>query len=99
MPRRGARTCDNKHRADRVGIDLSVGFLAPIRVDTGPVLRTGTVRHLGSRVALAEAAITGRAGKLLATATSSCLLFAVPGTASGPCTAGRCERIAALDSR
>ncbi|WP_199742989.1 PaaI family thioesterase [Nocardia stercoris] len=60
-------------------IDLSVRFLAPIRVDTGPVQCTGTVRHLGSRVALAEAALTSRSGKLLATATSSCLLFAVPG--------------------
>lgn len=59
-------------------IDLSVRFLAPIRVDTGPVVCTGTVRHKGSRVALAEAAIIDESGRLLATATSSCLLFPVP---------------------
>jgi uncharacterized protein (TIGR00369 family) len=55
--------------------DLSVRFLGGIRVGTGPVRCTGTVRHLGRRTALAEAALTTAAGKLLATATSSCLIL------------------------
>jgi uncharacterized protein (TIGR00369 family) len=56
--------------------DLSVRFLAAIRVDTGPVRCTGTVRHLGRRTALAEATLETTAGKLLATATSNCLILA-----------------------
>jgi uncharacterized protein (TIGR00369 family) len=55
--------------------DLSVRFLAAIRVDTGPVRCTGTVRHLGRRTALAEATLETTAGKLLATATSNCLIM------------------------
>lgn len=55
--------------------DLSVRFLGAIRIDTGPVRCTGTVRHLGRRTALAEAALTTTTGKLVATATSSCLFL------------------------
>ena len=56
-------------------LDLNVKFLAPLRVDTGTVSCVGTVTHLGGRTALAEARITDGTGRLLATATSSCLLF------------------------
>jgi uncharacterized protein (TIGR00369 family) len=55
--------------------DLSVRFLAAIRVNTGPVRCTGTVRHLGRRTALAEATLETTSGKLLATATSNCLIL------------------------
>jgi len=58
--------------------DLSVRFLGAMRVSTGPVRCTGTVRHLGRRTALAEASLTTQAGKLLATATSGCLIIAGP---------------------
>jgi uncharacterized protein (TIGR00369 family) len=56
-------------------LDLSVRFLRAIRVDTGVVTCTGTVRNLGRRTALAEAALTSSDGKLLATAASSCLII------------------------
>jgi uncharacterized protein (TIGR00369 family) len=56
-------------------LDLSVRFIGAIRVDTGPVRCTGTVTHLGRRTALAEAVLTSRNGKLLATATSNCLIL------------------------
>jgi uncharacterized protein (TIGR00369 family) len=56
-------------------LDLSVRFLGAISVDTGPVRCTGTVIHLGRRTALAEARLTSGSGKLLATATSSCLII------------------------
>jgi acyl-coenzyme A thioesterase PaaI-like protein len=49
-----------------------------MRVGTGIVRCTGTVRHLGRRTALAEATLTSDAGKLLATATSSCLIIPGP---------------------
>ena len=58
-------------------IDLSVKFLGAIRLTTGRVICTGTVTHLGKRTALAEATLTTEAGKLLATGTSSCLIFPV----------------------
>jgi uncharacterized protein (TIGR00369 family) len=58
--------------------DLSVRFLGAMRVTTGLVRCVGTVRHLGRRTALAEASLTTEAGKLLATATSSCLI--IPGS-------------------
>ncbi|OBK39857.1 aromatic compound degradation protein PaaI [Mycobacterium sp. 1245111.1] len=58
--------------------DLAVRFLGAIRVSTGTVRCTGTVRHLGRRTALAEASLTAETGKLLATATSSCLIIPGP---------------------
>ena len=56
-------------------LDLSVKFLRPVTVATGPISATGTVVHLGRRTALAEARITDAAGKVYVTATSSCLLL------------------------
>ena len=56
-------------------LDLSVKFLGTIRADTGPVSCAGRVTHLGTRTALAEATLTTEDGRLLATATSSCLIL------------------------
>ncbi|CAM2749592.1 aromatic compound degradation protein PaaI [Mycobacterium intermedium] len=56
-------------------LDLEVRFIGAISVKTGPVTCTGTVKHLGRRTALAEAVLTDDNGKLLASATSNCLLF------------------------
>ena len=56
-------------------LDLAVKFLRPVTVDTGPITAEGTVVHLGRRTALAEAKLTDAAGKVYATATSSCILL------------------------
>jgi uncharacterized protein (TIGR00369 family) len=56
-------------------LDLSVKFLRPVTVDTGPITAEGTVVHLGRRTALAEGRITDAAGKVYVTATSSCLVM------------------------
>lgn len=56
-------------------LDLSVKFLGTIRVGSGRVTATGTVDHLGKRTALARAELRGPTGRLLASATSSCLLL------------------------
>jgi uncharacterized protein (TIGR00369 family) len=56
-------------------LDLSVRYIGRISVDTGPVTCTGTVTRLGRRTALAEAVLTSSDGKLLATATSNCLIL------------------------
>lgn len=56
-------------------LDLTVKFLGAIRADTGPVLCRGTVTHLGRRTALAEATLKTDDGRLLGTASSSCLIL------------------------
>ena len=56
-------------------LDLSVKFLRMVTVDSGVVRCTGTVTHLGRRTALAEARLHDAGGKLLATATSSCMII------------------------
>jgi uncharacterized protein (TIGR00369 family) len=55
-------------------LDLSVKFLRPVTVETGPITAEGTVVHLGRRTALAEGKITDATGKVYAIATSSCLV-------------------------
>ena len=55
--------------------DLAVKFLRGITAATGPLRCEGTVVHLGSRTALAQASLTDAAGRLYAFATSSCLIF------------------------
>ncbi|MFC8593092.1 PaaI family thioesterase [Streptomyces atroolivaceus] len=59
-------------------LDLTVKFLRPVTVDTGRVRAIGTVLNAGRRTALAQAQLVDAADRLLAHATSSCLLFPVP---------------------
>jgi uncharacterized protein (TIGR00369 family) len=56
-------------------LDLQVRYLKPVTVQTGTVLATGTVVHLGRRTAVAEARLVQEStGSLLATATSTLLV-------------------------
>jgi uncharacterized protein (TIGR00369 family) len=59
-------------------LDLSVRFLRPISGDTGPIRAVGQVRNRGRRTALAEAELLDADDRLLAHATSTCLLFPLP---------------------
>src|ERR1044072_3465726 len=59
-------------------LDLTVKFLRPITVDTGPVRAIGTVVSKGRQTALAQAQLVDAKDRLLAHATSSCMLFPVP---------------------
>lgn len=56
-------------------LDLSMKFLRPVTVTTGPMTCEGTVTHIGGRSALAQARLTDSGGKLYAHATSSCMIF------------------------
>jgi uncharacterized protein (TIGR00369 family) len=56
-------------------LDLSIKFLRRLTVDTGDVRAMGTVTHFGKQTALVEARLVNTADRLLATATSSCLVF------------------------
>lgn len=59
-------------------VDLNVKFLRGMSASTGRVRCEGRVVHRGRRMALAEATLTDSQGRLLATATSSCLVFDLP---------------------
>ncbi|OQR62082.1 aromatic compound degradation protein PaaI [Streptomyces maremycinicus] len=59
-------------------LDLTVKFLRRITADTGTVRAVGTVVSGGRQTALAQAQLFDAADRLLAHATSSCLLFSVP---------------------
>ncbi len=59
-------------------LDLTVKFLRRISVDTGAVRAIGTVVSQGRQTALAQAQLVDATDRLLAHATSSCLLFPVP---------------------
>jgi uncharacterized protein (TIGR00369 family) len=56
-------------------LDLSVKFLRPVTVASGTLRCAGTVLQRGRRTALAEARLTDATGRLMAHATSTCLLF------------------------
>ncbi|MET7710145.1 PaaI family thioesterase [Micromonospora sp. NPDC005413] len=56
-------------------LDLNVKFLRPVTVDSGTLRCEGTVLQSGRRTALAEARITDANARLIAHATSTCLLF------------------------
>ncbi|MCG7205493.1 PaaI family thioesterase [Streptomyces arenae] len=59
-------------------IDLALKFLRPVTVDTGKVRAIGTILSKGRRTALAQAELRDSEDRLLAHATSSCMLFPVP---------------------
>ncbi len=56
-------------------LDLTVKFLRAATVDSGRLTATGRVIQRGRRTALAEAQLHDAAGKLVAHATSSCMIF------------------------
>jgi uncharacterized protein (TIGR00369 family) len=69
-------------------IDLNVSYLRPVTVGSGVLRATGLVTKPGRRVAFSSAEIVDGAGKLVASATSSCLVMdgrtsASPGARSG----------------
>ncbi|MEV4638966.1 PaaI family thioesterase [Actinoplanes sp. NPDC049548] len=60
-------------------LDLTVKFLRPVTVASGRLTTTGTVLQRGRRTALAEARMTDAAGRLVAHATSSCMILEAAG--------------------
>jgi uncharacterized protein (TIGR00369 family) len=56
-------------------VDLSVHYLRPITTGLGPLRAIGTVLNRGRRTALGNAEVRDGANRLLAHATSSCMLF------------------------
>ncbi|WP_363324310.1 PaaI family thioesterase [uncultured Nocardioides sp.] len=56
--------------------DLTVKFLRPATEASGRLRAVGRVVSRGRRTALAEAQLVDEAGRLVAHATSSCMIFA-----------------------
>jgi uncharacterized protein (TIGR00369 family) len=61
--------------AGYTSLDLSVRFIRAVRPGTGTVTATGRVVHRGARTAVAEASVVDASGRLIATATSTCLVM------------------------
>jgi uncharacterized protein (TIGR00369 family) len=59
-------------------LDLAVKFLRPVTIASGQLRCAGAVLSRGRTTALAEARLHDAAGRLVAHATSSCLLFDIP---------------------
>ncbi|MEU5095251.1 PaaI family thioesterase [Streptomyces sp. NPDC020996] len=59
-------------------VDIAVKFLRPVTVDTGKVRAVGSVLSGGRRTALAEARLLDGSDRLLAHATSTCMIFPLP---------------------
>lgn len=60
-------------------LDLTVKFLRPVTVESGLLTCEGTVIQRGRRTALGQAQLTDESGRLVAHATSTCMIFTAGG--------------------
>src|ERR1700688_4887045 len=58
-------------------LEFKVSFIKGMTRDTGPVRSEGRILNVGCRAATAEARITDAKGRLLAHATTTCLVFEI----------------------
>jgi uncharacterized protein (TIGR00369 family) len=59
-------------------LEFKISFIRGMSQDTGAVRTEGRVLNVGRRAATAEARITDSKGRLLAHATTTCLVFEIP---------------------
>jgi uncharacterized protein (TIGR00369 family) len=59
-------------------LEFKISFIRGMTKDTGPVRCEGRTLNVGRRAATAEARITDARGRLLAHATTTCLVFEIP---------------------
>jgi uncharacterized protein (TIGR00369 family) len=58
-------------------VEIKVNYLKAVRPSSGPLTATGTVVKSGSRVGFAEGVVTDASGAIVATASSTLLIFDV----------------------
>jgi uncharacterized protein (TIGR00369 family) len=58
-------------------LEFKISFIKGMTRDTGPVRTEGRTLNVGRRTATAEARITDSKGRLLAHATTTCLIFEI----------------------
>jgi uncharacterized protein (TIGR00369 family) len=56
-------------------VEIKVNYLKAVRINSGVLTATGTVVKAGSRVGFAEGVVTDAGGAVVATATSTLLIF------------------------
>ena len=61
-------------------LEIKVNYVRAIKHDSGPLRAIGTIVHMGGKTATAEARLLDREGRLVAHATTTCMLF---GTSAG----------------
>jgi uncharacterized protein (TIGR00369 family) len=59
-------------------LEFKISFIKGMTRDTGPVRTEGRILNVGRRAATAEARMTDAKGRLLAHATTTCLVFEIP---------------------
>ena len=59
-------------------LEFKISFIRGMTDDTGPVRSEGRTLNVGRRAATAEGRITDAKGRLLAHATTTCLVFEIP---------------------
>ncbi len=59
-------------------LEIKVNYLRPVHAGAGDLHAIGRVTRRGRRVAFAEGEVRDREGQLVATASSSCLIFDLP---------------------
>jgi uncharacterized protein (TIGR00369 family) len=59
-------------------LEFKISFIRGMTKDTGPVRSEGRTLSVGRRAATAEGRITDSKGRLLAHATTTCLVFEIP---------------------
>ena len=64
-------------------LEFKVSFIKGMTSDTGAVRSEGRTLNVGRRSATAEGRITDAKGRLLAHATTTCLIFELPNTTKG----------------
>jgi uncharacterized protein (TIGR00369 family) len=62
-------------------LEFKISFIRGMTKDTGPVKSEGRTLSVGRRAATAEGRITDSKGRLLAHATTTCLVFEIPAEA------------------
>ena len=59
-------------------LELKVNMIRPLTDSSGPVRAEGKIIHSGGQTAVAEGTLVDSAGKLYASATTTCLVFDIP---------------------
>jgi uncharacterized protein (TIGR00369 family) len=59
-------------------LEFKISFIKGITKDTGAIRSEGRILNVGRRAATAEARLTDTQGRLLAHATTTCLVFEIP---------------------
>jgi uncharacterized protein (TIGR00369 family) len=58
-------------------LEIKVSYLRPVLADSGTLTATGIVTKPGRRAAFADATVTDSQGRLVASASSTCLVFPI----------------------